>query len=179
MNWAAKAPLLRAWAPTSQATIALELAEDASDNQNMFRSLPLLSRWNPSNWSRRSTLGASSSLRVEVCPPSLRCAPGDGWHRLLFWLLAPAPQHAAPPTDRLPRVRTDFSATLADIDNQAADELRERLSHACSLRELWHARSEVYRVVSIAFSQAEAERRLALLNRHFPTRAPRSQFAPL
>jgi len=33
--------------------------------------------------------------------------------------------------------------------------------------------------VGVARSQAEAEQRLLLLNRHFPTRAPRSQFAAL
>jgi len=37
----------------------------------------------------------------------------------------------------------------------------------------------VYRLVAIAHSQSEAEARLALLARHFPTRSPRSQLAPL
>jgi hypothetical protein len=50
---------------------------------------------------------------------------------------------------------------------------------ARSLRELWHLRSEVYRLVALQTSQSEAERRLADLNHHFPTRAPRSGFAPL
>jgi hypothetical protein len=45
------------------------------------------------------------------------------------------------------------------------------------LRELWHARAEIYRVVGLAHTQQEAERRVALLDRHFPTRAARSQFA--
>jgi hypothetical protein len=33
--------------------------------------------------------------------------------------------------------------------------------------------------VGVAHSQFEAQARVDLLNRHFPTRAPRSQFAPL
>ena len=59
----------------------------------MLRALSSFSRWN-----RRSTLSGPSNLRVEVCPPSLRCAPdGNTWQRLMFWLMAPAPRHAAPP----------------------------------------------------------------------------------
>jgi hypothetical protein len=151
-----------------------------SDITPMFKSLPLLSRW---SHRPTTTLAASSSLRVEVVPPTLRCAPvaaaDSTWQRLLFWLLAPAPQDAAPPPDRLPRVRTDFLATLADIDNADAERARCRIHEARTLRELWHARTEVYRVVAVAHSQWQAEERVALLNRHFPTRSPRSGFAPL
>jgi hypothetical protein len=121
----------------------------------------------------------SSSLRMEVFPPSLRHAPGTAWQRLMFWLLAPAPFEAAPPLTQLPSVRTDFLSTLSDVDSAAADGLRHRIAGTRSLRELWHLRTEVYRLVGVAHSQSEAERRLALLARHFPTRAPRSQLAPL
>lgn len=131
-------------------------------------------------WGRRSTLADPSSLRVEVCPPSLRCAPDGGlWQRLTFWLLTPAPQDAAPPLNRLPAVRADFLATLADVQGDDAETLRCRIQHTHSLRELWHTRAEIYRVVGVARSQAQAEERVNQLNRHFPTRAPRSQFAPL
>jgi len=141
----------------------------------MIRSLSLLSRWN-----RRSTLLDPSSLRVEVRPPSLRCAPAGGaWQRLMFWLMSPAPHQSAPPLNRLPGVRMDFLATLSDIDSDDADHLRRRINDARSLRELWHLRAEVYRIVGVARSQGQAEERVALLNRHFPTRAPRSQLAPL
>lgn len=138
-----------------------------------------LSRLSP--WSRRSTtLADPSSLRVEVCPPSLRCTPeGNAWQRVMFWLMAPAPQDSAPPVNRLPGVRTEFLATLSDIDGGEVDALRQRINNCRSLRELWHVRAELYRVVGVAHSQAQAEQRLTLLNRHFPTRAPRSQFATL
>ena len=133
-----------------------------------------------SRWSRRSTLCDPSSLRMEVCPPSLRCAPdGNAWQRLMFWLMAPAPQHAAPPVNRLPRVRTEFMATLADIEGEDAEALRQRIRDARSLRELWHTRAELFRLVGVTHTQEQAEDRVNLLNRHFPTRAPRSQFAPL
>lgn len=133
-----------------------------------------------SRWQRRSTLTDPSSLRVEVQPPSLRFAPeGSAWQRFMFWLLAPAPHESAPPPNRLPGVRTEFLATLSDIDGDDAETLRRRIHDARSLRELWHLRAETFRVVGVSHSQHEAEERLSLLNRHFPTRAPRSQFATL
>ena len=141
----------------------------------MLRVLSPISRW-----SRRSTLCDPSSLRVEVCPPSLRYAPeGNAWQRLMFWLMAPAPQVSAPPPNRLPGVRMEFLATLADIDSEDTETLRRRIRDARSLRELWHTRADVYRIVGVAHSQRQAEERVSLLNRHFPTRAPRSQFATL
>ena len=130
-------------------------------------------------WGRRSTLLDSSAFKVQCEPPSLRHAPGSLWQSLMFWLMAPAPQDAAPPLNRLPGVRTDFMASLADISTADADRIRMRIHEARTLRELWHVRAELYRVVAVTHSQTQAEQRLLLLNRHFPTRAPRSQFATM
>ena len=130
-------------------------------------------------WGRRSTLLDSSAFKVQCEPPSLRHAPASIWQRLMFWLMAPAPHDAAPPLNRLPSVRTDFMASLADISTADADRIRLRIHESRTLRELWHVRAELYRVVAVTHSQTEAEQRLLLLNRHFPTRAPRSQFATL
>lgn len=91
----------------------------------------------------------------------------------MFWLLAPAPQDAAPPINRLPAVKEDFLACLADVCDNTADALRESVAAARSLRELWHLRAGVYNTVGRAHSEFEAERRIERLNRHFPTRAPR------
>ena len=140
----------------------------------MIRSLRMIHRWG-----RRSTLLDASALRVQCGPPSLRHAPASLWQRLMFWLLAPAPQDAAPPLNRMPDVRTDFLASLADIGTEYADRIRQRIHDARSLRELWHVRAELYHAVSMTHSQTEAEQRLLMLNRHFPARAPRSQFATL
>ena len=128
---------------------------------------------------RHTTLAAASGMRAEVRPPALGFVPGTLWQRVMAWLLAPAPQRAAPQLGRLTRVRADFLDALADIRTPAADGLRQRIEDSRSLRELWHLRTEVYRVVGVALSQFHAEERLAQLNQHFPTRAPRSQFAPL
>lgn len=131
-------------------------------------------------WGRRSTLlPTTSTLRAECRPPSLCHAPDSAWQRFMFWLLAPAPQDASPPLNRLPGVRTEFLAALADVDSEEAEELRLRIQNARSLRDLWHTRAELFRQLGIAHNQYEAEQRLYLLNRHFPTRAPRSQFASL
>lgn len=97
----------------------------------------------------------------------------------MFWLLAPAPHEAAPPLNRLPAVRRDFTDTLDDVDGLEARRLRQRIADTRSLRELWHLRADVFRVVSIRHDQAEATRRLGQLNRHFPARSPRSQFGAL
>ena len=96
----------------------------------------------------------------------------------MFWLLAPAPQDAAPPLNRLPLVRAEFLATLADVDTGEVDALRDRITSANSLRDLWHLRSEVFSTLGVALSQRQAEERLSKLNRHFPTRAPRTQYSP-
>ena len=138
-----------------------------------MRSLSPLGRWG-----RSSTLSAPSAFRVEVRPPSLRHAPESVWQRVMFWLLAPAPQDAAPPLNRLPLVRAEFLATLADVETGEVDALRDRITSANSLRDLWHLRSEVFSTLGVALSQRQAEERLSKLNRHFPTRAPRTQFSP-
>jgi hypothetical protein len=153
---------------------SLKLLSNVPDITPM-RSLRLIPRWNV-----RSTLSMpSSSLRAEVRPPSLRHAPASPWQRLVFWLMAPAPLDTAPPLSLLPRVRGDFISALADVGSAEGLALADRISLSRSLRELWHLRADVYRVVSLQHSQFEADQRLAGLNRHFPTRAPRSGFAPL
>lgn len=123
---------------------------------------------------RASTLGPQTGLRVAVQPPSLRVAPPSGWQRLLFWLMAPAPGEASPPLNRLPAVRAEFFAVLADCGSEDADALRQRVLQARSLRELWHARAEVFRIVGVHHDEALAHVRLSRLDRHFPVRASAS-----
>lgn len=122
---------------------------------------------------------SSLGHRQEVCPPSLRQAPSSWTQRLWFWLAAPDVRDVAPPIDRLPAVRREFQSALYDVPAEAADDLLHRIQFARSLRELWHLRSDVYRLVAIHHSQAQAEARLSALNRHFPSRAPRTGLMPL
>jgi hypothetical protein len=102
--------------------------------------------------------GAAVPLRTEVCPPSR---------------VRPAAEHL------LADVRAEFCLALADVGEPDARVLIQRMSHAATLRELWHLRPELFHAVALRHSQDEADRRLARLNRHFPTRAPKSGFAPL
>lgn len=129
---------------------------------------------------RRSPTGPfapSSRLAGEVKPPSLRCEPHSGWHRMMFWVLAPSPLEAAPPIRQLPTVRKDFLACLEDTTGDEACSLSLRIERARSLRELWHLRTALFGFLARHLSQAEAQRRLQRLNRHFgnaPSRtAPR------
>jgi len=141
----------------------------------MTSPLPNLSRWG-----RRSTLLGTSALSIGCMPPSLRQAPeGNAWQRLLFWLMAPAPENAAPPPNRLPAVRSAFLASLEGIATEDADQLRWRIQSTHSLRELWHVRADLFRILAVNRSQRTAELQLSDLNRHFPARAPRSQFGTL
>lgn len=124
--------------------------------------------------------------RLEVCPP--RSARRKPWYAALGdWLRAgwagttPAPtarRRGATPAE-LERVRRDFSDAVDDLRTPAAGDLLDRIQDARGLRELWHLRAEVFRLVSLHHSQVEADERLAWLNRHFPTRSPRSGFGPL
>ncbi len=127
----------------------------------------------------RDSLASRIGWRGEVCPPSLRQAPRSPWQRLCFWLLAPGPLQGSPSLNRLPPVRQDFRDSMHDIGTETARALCMRIDQARTLRELWHLRAELYNVVAVHHSQHEAERRVSQLNRHFPTRAPRSGFAPL
>jgi hypothetical protein len=174
--------------PTFGQFITLHFFTHPSDMHSMMPSLALFS-WGPragvrgfisSRFGRRvSTLPTMSNSRLKVSPPSLRLAPEGLWPRLMLWLMAPSPNSVTQPLSRIPAVRTDFTATLADVGSEEADALRWRISQARSLRELWHLRADVFRVVGVAHNQSEAEQRVALLSRHFPARAPRSQFAPI
>jgi hypothetical protein len=201
VNWAADAALIRASCTRAQREhllhAGLKFRPTVSDITPMLH-LPNSDRSKPrtrpgrvvrfteaakaagTQTGRRSTLGPStSSMRLDASPPSLRHSPNTAWQRLVFWLLAPAPQEAAPPLNRLPAVRDDFLEAVADVPGETAHGLRHRIVHAHSLRDLWHLRADVFSLVGLEHSQWEAERRLLRLNRHFPMRATRSQFGGL
>ena len=114
--------------------------------------------------------------RLEVCPPGLLPAEPSRWRSLWRWLRQPAPL-AWP--NRLEQVRADFIASLHDVPGEAPVRVLVQLQRARSLRELWHLRPAVFMLLCRTHTEHEATERLARLNRHFPTRSPRSGFAPL
>ena len=133
--------------------------------------------------------------RVEVCPPAsgrvARVPFSAGWReRLGHWIDAAFPSLLASTRQAdsskvvagavpFEGVRCEFASSLNDIRTEPARNAVIRIRSARSLHELWHLRLEVFNHVARQHDQAEATRRLALLNRHFPTRAPRSGFGAL
>lgn len=128
-----------------------------------------------------------AGVRTEVCPPALRPAGTQGraaWRRALHgWLaaggLAPGQGAGTTLTEGTRRVREEFLDALHDVRSQQAGMLLARIRGARNLRELWHLRPDVFNLVAQHYDQSEAQTRLDRLNRHFPTRSPRSGFAPL
>jgi len=130
-----------------------------------------------SSW-LRSTFGGQPSAqhsRVEVCPPALWPSSLSLWGRARRWLeRSPWMPEDHRPVNRLALVKREFHASLQDLDSADAVSLHDRIERARSLRELWHLRSVLYGLLATGFNQVEAERQMARLNRHFPTRAPRA-----
>lgn len=134
---------------------------------------------------RRPPAGRTRPARLEICPPQRQRSAQHWLGRVKRWLVAGWPggeTSAAAQPDRsqaLSDARQDFFSAAADLRLPAAAALLDRIEYAKSMRELWHLRAEVFALVSLELDQLEADRRLTRLNRHFPTRAPRSGFAGL
>ena len=148
----------------------------------------LLHRLRPRN--AHSDESISLASRAECCPPPSAHGMAAWRIHVRQWLQLAGPVGApcGPAAQRDPctrgatllqTVQQEFIDALADLQSQQAASLLNRIKVAHSLRELWHLRPEVFERVAIQHSQAEAELRLASLNRHFPTRAPRSGFGAL
>jgi hypothetical protein len=128
-------------------------------------------------------LRGTRAARLEICPPQ---RSRSHWlQRVQAWLCAgwPLPTRDADDSGEAPAVleqaRLDFLDALADLHGPHAATLRDQIHGARSLRELWHRRTEVFSLVALQLDQLEADERLAELNRHFPTRSPRSGFGAL
>ncbi|UUX97595.1 hypothetical protein [Aquabacterium sp. J223] len=118
---------------------------------------------------------APVTSRLEVCPPSLLPEAAPRWSRALRRaLVGEAATRPETVGEALQRARDDFAAGLDGLTGQPADFLRSRASRARSLLELWHLRAELFQLVAMQHGEARAHQRLAGLNRHFPTRLPRS-----
>lgn len=134
---------------------------------------------------RRPPASRTRPARLEICPPQ-RGLSSQAWlARVKSWLSAGwngTPLQENTDADRslvLAAARQDFFQSVVDLTLPAAAKLLDRIEFARTMRDLWHLRAEVFALVSLERSQQEADRRLALLNRHFPTRAPRSGFGGL
>ena len=78
----------------------------------------------------------------------------------------------------LNQAKTEFLSVIWDLQSYAATQTRELVTHARSLRELWHLRASVFNVIATHRGQAEAYRRLESLSQHFPVRITSAVDAP-
>lgn len=114
--------------------------------------------------------------RPEVTPPSrfTRSAPvGVLWAQRFWrwlWDMDEAPRELAPASG-LRGVRSEFVAALWDLQSLRANQVRDQIGNARSLRELWHLRADVFKVIAVHRGQMEAQLRLDALDSHFPVRA--------
>ncbi|MBH1985749.1 MAG: hypothetical protein I8H76_00300 [Burkholderiales bacterium] len=116
--------------------------------------------------------------RTEVSPPSRFASSPPLWRTWLsrawrwLWDLEESPRALAPATG-LRAIKNEFNAALWDLQSLRANQVRDQIETARSLRELWHLRADVFKVISTHRGQIEAQLRLDSLDSHFPVRASR------
>jgi hypothetical protein len=132
---------------------------------------------------------AARPARYEVCPPHELPSFGT---RLRDWFesrrdaqatqpgtdSAPFEARASRPSARLARAQRDFASELADLPESHSAAALAAIRRAASLHDLWHLRAQVFDIVARHHDQQQAAARLARLDRHFPTRSPRSGLVP-
>lgn len=114
--------------------------------------------------------------RTEVAPPSLFSRSRPAWKSwaLGFWCwlwdMDEMPRSPAPATG-LRKIKSDFNSAMWDLQSLRANHVRSMVEQARSLRELWHLRADVFRIISVHRGQIEAQVRLDALDSHFPVRS--------
>lgn len=108
-----------------------------------------------------ATLPAAQGPTPELWTASV---PRSGWRRLAVAL------SGAQSEPSIGIARQACIACLADVPASQSRGLHALLASATTLSELWHLRPEVYRVLALHTTQAEAESRLAATRCHFKWR---------
>lgn len=125
-----------------------------------------------------SELTGTAARRAQVTPPSQFAIAQPLWKRWVsgfwnwLWDNDESPRQLAPVTG-LRAIKTEFVASLWDLQSLRANQVRDQIETARSLRELWHLRADVFKVISTHRGQIEAQLRLDALDSHFPVRASR------
>jgi hypothetical protein len=138
---------------------------------------------------RQPRLNASGKVRIAVRPPALQPwldsdsglggLPDSSWMDSSPYvaredtkqspLAALRPKRITP----LPAVRNEFLSSLQDLPSVACIDLECRIRGSRSLRELWHLRTEVFKLIAVHLDQRAAQERMTMLNRHFPNNVSR------
>jgi hypothetical protein len=127
-----------------------------------------------------TSISGGAGRRAEVAPPSLFSRNRPAWKRVVIdfwcwlWDIDELPRRPAT-TSGLGKVKAEFNAALWDLQSLHANEVRDHVEHARSLRELWHLRAQVFKVISVHRGQIEAQLRLDGLDAHFPVKSSRRQ----
>ncbi len=79
--------------------------------------------------------------------------------------------HSATRTTGLHIIKAEFNTALWDLQSLRANQVRDMIQNAHSLRELWHLRADVFKAVAVHRGQIEAQLRLDALDSHFPVRS--------
>ena len=117
---------------------------------------------------------APTTMRMNVCPPDVIPKSESLWSATLRWLVGGNVEVVPALRTPLERARSEFVAAMTGLTEDDHNGLLKRATHARSLRELWHLRSELYTLIARRVGQPEADARLARVNQHFPTRAQRT-----
>lgn len=123
-------------------------------------------------------LTRSTPRRAEATPPSRFSSSPPVWRTWVvgFWRWLwdlEEPAQTLAPTSGLKGIKAEFNAALWDLQSLKANQVRDQIDAARSLRELWHLRADVFKVISTHRGQIEAQLRLDALDSHFPVRASR------
>ena len=136
-----------------------------------------------------SVAGRGAPTRIVAAQPPQEFAPRDWSSRLGDWLSAsgwrvarlemPSALGGRGRAATIAAARFDFAEALWDVRTAAGLATLDRVAVTRSLHELWHLRGEVFAHVALLHDQAEAERRLVVLDRNFEKRSaaprPRAQ----
>ncbi|MFZ5522196.1 MAG: hypothetical protein ACOZD0_13455 [Pseudomonadota bacterium] len=139
--------------------------------------------------SRIASLPGTQTLRLstprqEIYPPQLYTRSQPAWRRWAerCWarLVKTGGAEDVPwqPMVRIQAARDAFFLAASDLCGEQAQDLRERIGRARSLRELWHLRLDLFNLLSRARGQLAAEAQMQALNDWFPQRVPQSSTSP-
>lgn len=137
-----------------------------STSQAMLNTI--LTRWRRQPAAPRQDAAASTMPSGTSPLGQQRGSDSSLLQSLLRWLPGEADPWGAgskPATTPVPRVREDFLACLEGL--AGVDDLQRSIATAQSMREFWHLRGRLYTAIARAYSQAEAEARLASLASYF------------